>query len=40
LADRIATGEIADASRAGGYRMRDVIKNIAVHPLITQITKP
>ncbi len=40
LADRIATGEIAKASRAGGYRMRDVIKNIAVHPIITQITKP
>lgn len=40
LADRIATGEIAQASRASGYRMRDVIKNIAVHPIITQIAKP
>ena len=40
LADRIATGEIADTSRSGGYQMRDVIKNIAVHPIITQITKP
>ncbi|MEN8773220.1 MAG: DUF1588 domain-containing protein [Akkermansiaceae bacterium] len=40
LADRLAVEEIAEASKGGGYRMRDVIKNIAVHPIITQITKP
>lgn len=40
LVDRIAVGEIADVSKGNGYRMRDVIKNIAVHPIITQVTKP
>ena len=40
LVDRIAVGEIADVSKSNGYRMREVIKNIAVHPIITQVTKP
>ncbi|MDB4438317.1 DUF1592 domain-containing protein [bacterium] len=40
LPDRIAVSEIAEASKGDGYRMRDVIKNIAVHPIITQTGKP
>ena len=39
LADRIAIAEIAEASKKDHYRMRAVIKNIAVHPIFTQITK-
>ncbi len=39
FADRIAIGEIAEASKKDHYRMRAVIKNIAVHPIFTQITK-
>lgn len=39
LPDRIAVSEIAEASKGDGYRMRDVIKNIAVHPIITQTGK-
>jgi len=39
LADRIAVGEIAEASKNDHYRMKDVIKNVAVHPIFTQITK-
>ena len=40
LADRVAVGEITAASKEGGYRMRDVIKNIAVHPIFTQTRRP
>ena len=40
LADRVAVGEIAAVSKEAGYRMRGVIKNIAVHPIFTQTTKP
>jgi len=40
LADRFAVGEIAAASEKDHYRMRDVIKNIAVHPIFTQSAKP
>ncbi|MGI9242327.1 MAG: DUF1592 domain-containing protein [Verrucomicrobiales bacterium] len=40
LADRIAVGEIAEASKKDHYRMRDVIKNVATHPIFTQIAKP
>ena len=40
LADRIAVGEIAEASKRDHYRMRAVIKNVAIHPIFTQITKP
>ena len=40
LADRVAAGEIAAASKTDGYRMRAVIKNVAVHPIFTQITEP
>jgi hypothetical protein len=40
LADRIAAGEIAEASKRDHYRMRAVIKNVAIHPIFTQITKP
>jgi mono/diheme cytochrome c family protein len=39
FADRVAIGEIAEASKKGHYRMRAVIKNIAVHPIFTQIKK-
>ena len=39
LADRIAAGEIAEASKKDRYRMRSVIKNVAVHPIFSQITK-
>ena len=39
LADRIAIGEIAEASKKDHYRMRTVIKNIAVHPIFTQTAK-
>jgi len=37
FADRVAIGEIAEASKKDHYRMRSVIKNIAVHPIFTQI---
>lgn len=40
LADRLAVGEIAEASAAEGYLLRDVIKNIAIHPVFTQSAKP
>ena len=40
LADRVAVGEIAAESKKEGYHMRDVIKNIAVHPIFTHTTKP
>jgi hypothetical protein len=40
LGDRIAAGEIAEASKKDHYRMRAVIKNIAVHPIFTQSAKP
>ena len=40
LADRVAAGEIAAASKEHGYRMRAVIKNVATHPILTQITRP
>jgi len=36
LADRIAVDEIAKASEEGNYKMRDVIKNIVIHPVFTQ----
>ena len=36
LADRIAIDEIAKASEEGNYQMRDVIKNIVIHPVFTQ----
>jgi hypothetical protein len=36
LADRIAVEEIAKASEAGNYKMRDVIKNIGIHPVFTK----
>ncbi len=36
LADRIAVDEIAKASEEGNYKMRDVIKNIVLHPVFTQ----
>lgn len=36
LADRNAAVEIAMASRTADYRMRDVIKNIILHPVFTQ----
>ena len=36
LADRIAIDEIAKASEEGNYKMRDVIKNIVIHPVFTQ----
>lgn len=39
LADRIAAGEIAEASKKDHYRMRSVIKNVAIHPIFSQITK-
>ena len=39
LADRIAVEEIAKASEAGNYKMRDVIKNIGIHPVFTQRSK-
>jgi hypothetical protein len=39
FADRVAIGEIAEASKKDHYRMRAVIKNIAVHPIFTQIKK-
>ncbi|MGK0186817.1 MAG: mono/diheme cytochrome c family protein [Verrucomicrobiales bacterium] len=37
FADRVAIGEIAEASKKDHYRMRAVIKNIAVHSIFTQI---
>ena len=40
LGDRVAVGEITAASKEAGYRMRDVIKNIAVHPIFTQTRNP
>lgn len=40
LADRIAVGEIAEASKKDHYRMRAVIKNVAVHPIFSHIAKP
>ena len=40
LADRVAAGEIAAVSKKDGYRMRAVIKNVAMHPIFTQITTP
>ncbi|MEM7384711.1 MAG: DUF1588 domain-containing protein, partial [Verrucomicrobiota bacterium] len=40
LGDRVAVGEIAAASEQEGYRMRDVIKGIAVHPIFTHSMKP
>jgi hypothetical protein len=36
LTDRIAIGEIAEESRKDNYKMRDVIKNIVIHPIFTQ----
>jgi hypothetical protein len=36
LADRIAIDKIAKASEEGNYKMRDVIKNIVIHPVFTQ----
>jgi hypothetical protein len=36
LSDRIAVDEIARASEEGNYKMRDVIKNIVMHPIFTQ----
>lgn len=36
LADRMAAIEIAKASEKGNYRMRDVIKNIVLHPVFRQ----
>ena len=39
FADRVAIGEIAEASKKDHYRMRAVIKNIAVHLIFTQIKK-
>jgi hypothetical protein len=36
LADRIAVDQIATASEEGNYKMRDVIKNIVIHPIFTQ----
>jgi hypothetical protein len=39
LADRIAVDEIAKESKKDGYKMRDVIKNIVIHPIFTQKSK-
>jgi hypothetical protein len=36
LPDQIAVDEIARASEEGNYKMRDVIKNIVLHPVFTQ----
>jgi len=36
LTDRIAVGEIAKESKKDNYKMRDVIKNIVIHPIFTQ----
>lgn len=36
LADRIAAEEITEASEKDDYRMRNVIRNIVVHPIFTQ----
>ena len=36
LADRIAVDEIAKESKKDDYKMRDVIKNIVIHPIFTQ----
>ena len=36
LADRIAVEEIAKESKKDDYKMREVIKNIVVHPIFTQ----
>jgi hypothetical protein len=39
LADRIAVDEIAKESKKDDYKMRDVIKNIVIHPIFTQKSK-
>lgn len=39
LTDRIAAGEIARASKKEDYRMRDVIRNVVLHPVFTQRVK-
>ncbi len=39
LTDRIAAGEIAQASKKEDYRMRAVIKNVVLHPVFTQRTE-
>lgn len=39
LADRIAADEIAKVSEKDDYKMRDVIKNVVLHPVFTQRVK-
>ena len=39
LTDRIAAGEIAQASKKDDYRMRDVIRNVVLHPVFAQRVK-
>jgi hypothetical protein len=39
LVDRIAVDEIAAVSKKGNYKMRDVLKNIVLHPIFTQRVK-
>jgi len=39
LADRIAVDEIAQVSKIDHYKMRDVIRNIVLHPIFTQKRK-
>ena len=36
LTDRMAAGEIALASKKDDYRMRDVIRNVVLHPVFSQ----
>jgi hypothetical protein len=36
LADRMAVDDIAKASKKDNYKMRDIIKNIVLHPVFTQ----
>ena len=36
LSDRIAVDEIAEASKKDNYKMRNVIKNVVLHPLFSQ----
>ena len=35
LADRIAVDEIAKESKKDDYKLRDVIKNVVIHPIFT-----
>jgi hypothetical protein len=39
LVDRIAVDEISKESKKDDYQMRDVIKNIVIHPIFTQKSK-